>query len=115
MQQLWFLTLELEVLGAMTSTGFVSHSTKSEGAVSVWRPWLVGWLGAMPIGVANGIARDALYERTVGPRRAHYISTTALLTLLTAYIALLSRRWPLPTRGVAVLVGAVWSGLAVGF
>jgi uncharacterized membrane protein YdfJ with MMPL/SSD domain len=67
------------------------------------------------IGVANGIARGALYERTVGPRPAHYISTAALLTLLTAYMALLGRRWPLPTRRTAVLVGAVWSVLTVGF
>lgn len=69
----------------------------------------------MLIGVANGIARSALYERTVGPRRAHYISTAALLTLLTAYMALLTRRRPLPTRQTALLVGAAWSALTVGY
>ena len=67
------------------------------------------------IGVANGIARGALYEGRVGPRRAQYISTAALLMLLTTYMALLTRRWPLPTRQSAVLVGVVWSVLTVGF
>ena len=67
------------------------------------------------IGVANGIARGALYAGSVGPRRAEYISTAALLMLLTAYMALLTRRWPLPTRSTAMLIGVVWSALTVAF
>jgi hypothetical protein len=69
----------------------------------------------MLIGVANGIARGALYESTVGTRRAQYISTAALLMLLTAYMTLLSRRWPLPTRRTAMLIGIVWSALTIAF
>ena len=101
----------------MTSVAaaFAHQAAHPHGAASVWRRWLVGWLGAMLIGVANGIARGALYAGSVGPRRAEYISTAALLMLLTAYMALLTRRWPLPTRSTAMLIGVVWSALTVAF
>src|ERR1041385_4861427 len=99
----------------MSSAAFADEIERPSGAIAPWRPWAIGWLGAMLIGVANGIARGALYEGRVGPRRAQYISTAALLMLLTTYMALLTRRWPLPTRQSAVLVGVVWSVLTVGF
>ena len=80
----------------------------------------------MFIDVANGIARGALYEGSVGPRRAQYISTAALLMLLTAYMALLTRRlahlstgqvpsrvdqvvWPMDL--VVAFPGMFWAGL----
>jgi hypothetical protein len=97
------------------AAAFAHQVAHLHGAATVWRPWLVGWLGAMLIGVANGIARGALYESRLGARRAQYVSTAALLILLTAYMAMLTRRWPLPTRQRAVLVGIVWSLFTVGF
>jgi hypothetical protein len=69
----------------------------------------------MVIGVANGVARRALYEKRVGPQAAHYLSTAALVVLLGGYMALLAKRWPIPSRGMALLVGGVWAAMTVGF
>jgi hypothetical protein len=57
----------------MTSAAFADQIARPGGAIAVWRPWLVGRPGAMLLGVGNGIARGALYEGSVGPRRAEHI------------------------------------------
>ena len=80
-----------------------------------WRPWLIAWLGAAALGVANGVARGALYERRIGSRPAHFLSTGALLVLLSAYMRVLSRAWPIASRGQALQIGFVWAGLTVAF
>ena len=80
-----------------------------------WRPWLIAWLGAAALGVANGVARGALYERRIGSRPAHFLSTGALLVLLSAYMRVLSRAWPIASRGQALQIGFVWAGLTIAF
>ena len=80
-----------------------------------WRPWLIAWLGAAVLGVGNGVARAALYEKRIGPRRAHYASTATLLLLLSAYIRLVSRVWPIRSRVQALRIGGAWSGLTIAF
>ena len=84
-------------------------------ARGVWRPWLVAWLGAPIIATANGIARRALYEERVGTMPAGYISTGLLLVFLAVYMWLLTRRWPIPTRRTALLIGTTWMALAIVF
>src|SRR5919202_7098753 len=81
----------------------------------VWRAWLAGWLGATVIAIVNGIARRALYEERVGPMAAHYSATAVLLVLLGGYMWLLARRWPIPTRRTAVLIGGAWTALTIVF
>jgi hypothetical protein len=80
-----------------------------------WRQWLIAWLGAAVLGVANGVARVAICERSIGAGRAHYISTLTLLLLLSAYIRSLASRWPIPSRGQALGIGFAWSGLTIAF
>ena len=80
-----------------------------------WRQWLIAWMGAAFLGVANGAARAALYERRIGPRRAHYVSTLSLVLLLSAYIRLLGSVWPIPSRVEALRIGVAWSGLTIAF
>ena len=82
---------------------------------SVWRPWLVAWLGATAIAILNGIARRALYDERVGPMGAHYIATAVLMALLGTYMWLLARCWPIPTRRTALLIGGAWTALTVVF
>jgi hypothetical protein len=81
----------------------------------VWRPWLAAWSGATVIAIANGIARRALYEERVGPMRAHYLATATLLIVLTAYIWVLSGRWPIRSRRSALLIGLTWMALTIVF
>jgi hypothetical protein len=67
------------------------------------------------IGVANGVARRALYEDRIGAQGAHYVSTAVLLVLLGGYMGWLASHWPIPTRRIALLVGGVWAAMTVGF
>jgi hypothetical protein len=82
---------------------------------SAWPRWLAGWFGAAAIAMVNGIARGLLYERRVGPMRAHYISTGSLLLFLSAYMSLLSKWCPIPSRGTAVRIGLGWTAMTVAF
>lgn len=88
---------------------------RSRHARSPWRAWLIGWLGAAALGVANGVARATLYEQKIGAGPAHYISTATLLLLLSAYIRWLSSIWPIPSRAGALRIGGLWSGLTIAF
>jgi len=88
---------------------------RSRRVRSPWRAWLIGWLGAAVLGVANGVARATLYEQKIGTGGAHYVSTATLLLLLSAYIRWLSSLWPIPSRSGALRIGGLWCGLTIAF
>lgn len=77
--------------------------------------WMLAWLGAPVLGIANGAAREAIYADAVGEEAAHIISTGTLLALLAGYISVLQQRWPLGRRRDALSVGAVWAAMTVVF
>jgi hypothetical protein len=77
--------------------------------------WLLAWLGAPVLGIANGAVREALYEEAAGEQAANVISTGTLLALLAGYMWLLERRWPLRSEREALAVGACWAALTVLF
>jgi hypothetical protein len=77
--------------------------------------WVVAWVGASVLGVANGVGREAVYADAVGDDAAHVISTGTLLSLLAGYVWLLQRRWPLADRREALSVGAAWAAMTVAF
>jgi hypothetical protein len=79
------------------------------------KKWLVAWIGASVLGVANGATREVVYAEAVGDETAHLISTGTLLALLAGYVWLLERRWPLAGRRDALSVGAAWAAMTVGF
>jgi hypothetical protein len=84
-------------------------------ARGVWLPWLVAWLGATLIAVANGIARRAVYQERLGSLAAHYLSTGLLAVLLGIYLWLLAGRWPIATRRAALEIGGAWTLLTIVF
>src|SRR5215218_340297 len=59
--------------------------------------WLQAWLGAVLIGVANGVAREATYGRALGVRAAHNVSGVTGVATFAGYFAALDRRWPIPS------------------
>lgn len=79
------------------------------------RRWVIAWLGASVLGIANGGIRDFGYEERVGESTAGQISTGTLIALLALYFWVLQRRWPLASRQDALSVGAVWVVLTVLF
>ena len=79
------------------------------------RKWILAWVGASVLGVANGVSRETLYADAVGDETAHVISTGTLLSLLAGYIWLLQRRWPLESRHEALSVGGAWAAMTVLF
>ena len=93
-------------------TARLPRRSKSTG---IWLRWLVAWLGATVIAVANGIARRAVYQDRIGPIAAHYLSTGLLGVLLGGYMWLLAGRWPIPTRRAAVQIGGLWTVLTIIF
>lgn len=79
------------------------------------RRWLAAWLGGPVIGIANGVTRELTYGERVGELTAHQISTGTAIVLFAGYFALLQRRWPLPSRRVALQVGSAWLVATVAF
>ena len=79
-----------------------------------YRQWVAAWGGMALLGVANGVSR-ALYEKRLGERRAHQVSSATLVVVLLPYAAAVERRWPLPTAGAAARAGLTWVGLTVVF
>ena len=77
--------------------------------------WTAGWFGAAGLGIANGVARDALYRDRVGDLAAHQISTGTLIAALAGYSAALKRRWPIPSARSASTIGGVWLSSTVLF
>ena len=77
--------------------------------------WILAWVGAPVLGVANGAARETLYTDAVGEDTANAISTGTLLAMLGGYVWLLHRRWPLGSRREALSVGAAWAAMTVAF
>ena len=72
-------------------------------------------MGGAAIGVGNGIAREATFGRSLAEHRAHQLSCATGIAAFAAYFSALQRRWPLPTRGEALGVGASWLALTVAF
>ena len=77
--------------------------------------WTLAWAGATSLGIANAGVRELVYADRVGALAAHQISTATLLAVLTWYIWLVDRRWPLSTIRTALAVGAVWAVLTALF
>ncbi len=82
---------------------------------SLVRWWTAAWAGAAVLGVANGVAREALYARRMGERSAEAVSTVTLVAALAAYAGGLERRWPLPSGSRARAIGVRWAGMTVAF
>jgi len=82
---------------------------------AVRKRWLQAWLGAVLIGVANGVAREATYGRALGVRAAHNVSGVTGVASFAAYFSALDHRWPIPSLGEALRIGAIWTALTVAF
>lgn len=110
---------DLDVEGPSWLHGFAGHDPSPGRSPTrtrrAFRAWMVAWLGGSVLGMVNGTARELLYKESVGERAAHYISTATLLVLLGLYVALLQRRWPIPTRSEALRIGASWLALTIAF
>ena len=79
------------------------------------RRWLVAWVGAPVLAVANGALREFAYKDQVGESAANQISVAPLVALLGLYFWILQRRWPLATTREALSIGAIWVALSVLF
>ena len=82
---------------------------------SVWRPWLIAWLGGAVIAIGNGTVRELVYKPYTGERPAHYISTALGISLLAVYMRALDRKWPLPSGRSAMGIGLSWLAMTTAF
>ena len=67
------------------------------------------------MGVANGAARVALYEKQLGEKSAHQVSTASGIALFLGYTHALDRRWPILQSKDAVMIGAGWAAGTILF
>jgi hypothetical protein len=110
---------KLDIRSGMAGFGTANQRRLSrrsdQGETRVFRPWMLAWVGGSVLGMVNGTARELLYRERVGEQAAHYISTATLLMLLSLYVAMLHRRWPIPTATEALKIGTYWLALTVAF
>lgn len=67
------------------------------------------------LAVANGGVRDLGLRRVMGEVPARQISTLTLLILLTGYMWLLHRRWPIAQERTALAIGLTWVAMTLVF
>ena len=89
------------------------HLTPS--AARVRRQWVAAWSGGALIGVGNGVLREVTFARVLGPRAAHAASGATAIAAFAGCFSVLERRWPIPTRGEALRIGAWWLAMTVAF
>ena len=77
--------------------------------------YMLAWLGLMLIGILNGILRVGTYGQVIAELTAHQLSTLTGVFFMGIYVCWLSRRWPLPSVGMAWLVGFIWLGMTICF
>jgi hypothetical protein len=77
--------------------------------------WIAAWAGGAVIGVANGVLREATFARVLGERAAHAASGATAIAAFAGYYSALQRRWPIPSTGDALAIGAAWLGMTVAF
>lgn len=75
----------------------------------------MAWFGIAVLAVANGAARDVLYQPFTGELAAHQISTVVLLCIIGGAAWFAQSRWPLASRGEAAAVGAAWAAQTITF
>ena len=76
---------------------------------------VLGWLGLLPIMIANGVARQSLYGSSMSELLAHQVSTITGVILLLAYTWLLLPRLGIDSPRRAWMAGGLWLGLTVVF
>jgi len=77
--------------------------------------YVLASLGLMAIATANGVTRERTYGRAMNEDVAHWISLVPMVGFFALYVNGLARRWPLPSRQSAVVVGGAWAAIAAGF
>jgi hypothetical protein len=98
----------------LTGSG-VGTSTSPPPARRVVAGWLVAWLGMVLAALLNGTFRALVTQPLIGETAARFVATLLLLALVTAYEWWLLARLPIPTAGVAWLIGASWVVMTLAF
>ena len=73
------------------------------------------WLPLPLVAIANGILRNAVYQRALGTSLAHQVSTGTGIGLFALYASLVRSWCPLHSLGQALMVGVIWLALTVAF
>jgi hypothetical protein len=80
-----------------------------------WRGWLLGWSGMVLAALLNGTFRALVTQPLFGETAARALATVLLLAVLACYQWWLSGRFPLPSIGAALRVGAAWTAMTLAF
>lgn len=98
-------------------TGNLSVNPIPESAArpGLWLRWSAAWLGAVALALSNATVREVAYVDAVGEKAAHQIASISLILLIGAYVALLERRWPIPSAREALAIGFAWAAATVAF
>ncbi|MEA3274145.1 MAG: hypothetical protein U9Q81_02370 [Pseudomonadota bacterium] len=80
----------------------------------MWK-YFLAWFPMVAIAIANGVLRQAWYERHLGELRAHQVSTLTAIVLFGVYIWLILRVWRPHSATHAIAVGMLWLMMTVAF
>lgn len=77
--------------------------------------YVLAWFPLVIIAIANGGLREMTFGRHIAELRAHQLSTVLGLLFFGLYIRAVTRWLGMESVGQAMLVGAIWLVLTVGF
>jgi len=70
--------------------------------------YFFAWFGMMILAIFNGGLRDSIYKNYMGELAAYQVSTIILIILITGYLWLLTRFWPIKSARQAWSIGIIW-------
>ncbi len=77
--------------------------------------YLLAWIGLVFLAIVNGGLRTAGYARCMSDVSAHQLSTLIGLGLFALYLWILSLLFPISSARQALLIGGLWTLMAIAF
>jgi uncharacterized membrane protein YraQ (UPF0718 family) len=77
--------------------------------------YVLAWLPMVLFAVLNGTLRQFTYGKAMSELHAHQLSSVTLILIFSAYVCILSAKWPLRSLNQAIAVGLIWVALTVLF
>ena len=77
--------------------------------------YILLWFGLAILAILNGLIREKVYRHFLRELPADQASSASLLLLISVFVWVFTRFWPLESSGQALAIGAIWLTITIAF